>query len=233
MVCASGARSNLTANGCPICRVPVSPVNIPAAEAKARAKPKAKPKAQPRSQPPGLTDAMRERWVEADTRQEIPGDDVDYDNYNIIMREAPFDASGIYHCMKYMEYRNLKDKFGRPYARMCAWLLKRMKGSRDKPIIRVVYVDEMCPYFGRETRTYSGLSRFPSVPPVRVAHFLEHELTAGVPRSMIGKSIFDLGGKLYRIMARSFGIPSSQFKVYEMDIDNAQVQLCYKDWIYR
>jgi hypothetical protein len=50
---------------------------------------------------------------------------------------------------------------------------------------------------------------------------------------MIGKSIFDLGGKLYRIMARSFGIPSSQFKVYEMDIDNAQVQLCYKDWIYR
>ena len=138
--------------------------------------------------------------------------------------------------MAFAEMRGLLDKTGRPVAMVCAQVLKRVVGS--PPTIKVVVYDKPCPFFLEPTRHYSGLQYFPSVPPAATAAFLEHELLAGVPRNLMGKSIFDLAGRLYRIAFRAFGVPRSptehglsDYLVVGSDIENAQMQLLAADWM--
>ena len=97
-----------------------------------------------------------------------------------------------------------------------------------------MYVDVACPYFQVPTRMYSGIMTLPTVPRSDIADFLDHELVAKVPRGLMGKSIFDMQSKLYRIVFRTFEVPRniagprSSYLRAECDLSNAQVQLLMK-----
>ena len=138
-------------------------------------------------------------WTNADNRPDfaIPSE---HEYGAVILRRSPVDLGGLYHAFTYIEMRGMHDKLGRPYARVCNEIQKRIRGPQHQPVIHEVFDDKPCEYFGRHTRMYSGIAHMPSVPRGDIALFLEHELRAGIPRAMMGKSIFDLQSKLYRII---------------------------------
>jgi len=82
---------------------------------------------------------------------------------------------------------------------------------------------ELCSDFLLPTRTYTGIMKFPTVPPPDVRAWLQHELEAGVPRNMMAKGMFSLQHKIYRYVFRLFG-PSS-LRLYNEDIVNAQTTI--------
>ena len=119
-------------------------------------------------------------------------------------------------------------------ARQCATLWRRIKQRPDgRTVIHVVTVGRMCEFWDRPTRDYSGIATLSQVPPVSVALFLSHELLAGIPRAAMGKAVFDLMSKFYRIASRHLGVPRqlgvSDYLVIHADISNAQVALLMKD----
>ena len=128
------------------------------------------------------------------------------------------------------------DRMGNAFATTCAIVCKRLVGN--PPVIRIVTFDQPCPYFVAPTRFYTGINKMRKVPPPETARFLEHELQNGVPRSAMGKSIFDLAGRLYRVAFRALGVPQeistplrSDFLVITSDIENAQGQLLLKHFL--
>ena len=105
-------------------------------------------------------------------------------------------VGGLRHVLKFVEARRLVDSQGRSYTRIFTEFNKRVINDQ----IREVRIDEACRFFMRPTRTYSGIAKFPPIPPPDTARFLNAELLAGVRRSHMGKSVFDMQGKLYRLV---------------------------------
>jgi hypothetical protein len=63
-----------------------------------------------------------------------------------------------------------------------------------------------------------------TVPPLDVHDWLEAELRDGVPRNLMGKSIFGLDHKIYRYLFRVFDL-SGELRLYNEDIINAQATI--------
>lgn len=178
---------------------------------------------------------LRALWQQTAPDSMITNDD----GWIISTRISPVDLGALNHLMRYMEGRTLCDKVGRPYARVCVDLMSRVRGPPGRQVIHHVYKEVPCAWFDKATRVYSGISKMAAVPPPQVAAHLEHELVANTPRYMMGKSLFDMQSRLYRIVGRSFGIPATlgapirvqAHLVMEVDIVNAQNQLLLSDFI--
>ena len=183
-----------------------------------------------------LSDETISRWEGHDARPQTTATvRFDYSQHIVTLRTSPVDVGGMFQIYQFMETRGLVDKLGRPYARMMLMIKKRITLLRSNPVIHQVFVEARCPYFDMPTRIFSGINKLPNVPRVDIADFLSHELNRNIPRSMMGKSIFDMQSKLYRIAFRNFGVLqamplSCSYRVVEADFNNAQVSILGREW---
>ena len=165
-------------------------------------------------------------WTEQDPRHDLSGvygEDRSAEG-DIHLRFEAVEYDGACKFFQFASTRRLVDKRGRFLARICSQVNQRIRARETDPHIRVVIVDVDCPAFRARTRVYSGLMRMSPVPPMTVRQWMQDELAAKVPRNAMGKSCFDLGGKIYKYIWRMFGPPL----VYiNSDLENAQPSILY------
>ena len=143
---------------------------------------------------------------------------------DIHLKFEAVDYDGVCKFFQFAVTRRLVDRRGRLLASICSQTNQRIRARDTDPHVRVVVVDMECPAFNAPTRVYSGLMRLNTVPPTTVRHWMKDELVAKVPRGAMGKSCFDLGGKIYKYIWRMFGPP---FVYINTDVENSQPSILY------
>ena len=166
-----------------------------------------------------------ERWEKLDNREtKRDVGEVKPDEFFLLNQKV--DLEFVYKFMDYVNARQVLDKNGNLLAREIMVLCRRVL-CRDgnTGIIKVVMTDFKDDLFDCKSRRFSGIMKFPTVPPASVRKHLSVELDRNIPRNYMGKGTFAYGKLIRYLFAAGLGLTKAPY--IELDMSNAQTQLLY------